>query len=238
MASLVAALDRRFYPGVQDSWDNLMFRDFVLERIRPSDRLLDYGAGRGSLNSMDFRSSALEVCGVDISPSIQHNPHLNGYAVLGLDGAIPYGDASFDVALSSNVIEHLEHPVSVFREVHRVLKPGGRFLFKTPNAWHYMPVIARLTPFAFHRFYNRLRGRKDLDTFPTVYAANTRRALEHLAWDARFVTPQLHFIESRPEYLRLSALTYMPGIAYERLVNRFSALAQFRSVIIGELRKP
>ncbi|MEI2780661.1 MAG: hypothetical protein V9H25_05130 [Candidatus Competibacter sp.] len=45
---------------------------------------------------------------------------------------------------------------SVFREVARVLKRGGVFLFKTPNKTHYMPTIARLTPHRFHQFVNRI----------------------------------------------------------------------------------
>jgi hypothetical protein len=54
-----------------------------------------------------------------------------------------------------------------------VLKPTGILLFKTPNALHYMPLIARMTPHGFHRFVNKLRGRATIDTFPTRYRVNT-----------------------------------------------------------------
>jgi 2-polyprenyl-3-methyl-5-hydroxy-6-metoxy-1,4-benzoquinol methylase len=80
-----------------------------------------------------------------------------------------------------NVLEHLYEPEEVFREVARVLKPGGVFLFKTPNKWHYMPTIAQLTPHGFHRAVNRWRGRAEIDIFPTRYRANTYADVAHLA---------------------------------------------------------
>ena len=120
----------------------------------------------------------------------------------------------------------------------RVLKPGGRFLVKTPNKRHYVPLIARLTPLRFHRFFNRLRGREVEDTFPTRYRANSARDFERLAESAGLQLKDVSLIEGRPEYLRISALTYLFGIAYERLVNRFAGLRGFRVLLIGEFQKP
>jgi len=48
-----------------------------------------------------------------------------------------------------------------------VLRSGGVFLFKTSNKTHYMPTIVRLTPYCFHQFVNRIRGRAEADTFLT-----------------------------------------------------------------------
>lgn len=41
--------------------------------------------------------------------------------------AIPFLDNSFDLVATSAVFEHLRHPWIVAREIHRILKPGGRF---------------------------------------------------------------------------------------------------------------
>jgi hypothetical protein len=45
-------------------------------------------------------------------------------------------------------------------------------------------------------------------------------------------------IEGRPEYLRLTFLTYIFGLFYERIVNASDRLARWRILLIAELRKP
>jgi hypothetical protein len=74
--------------------------------------------------------------------------------------------------------------LQVYKEVVRVLKPGRVLLFKTPNKWHYMPTIARMTPHGFHQFVDRMRGRAEVDTFPTRYRSNTKGDVERLAQHA------------------------------------------------------
>jgi SAM-dependent methyltransferase len=136
-----------------------------------------------------------------------------------------------------NVLEHLDHPEVVFREVARVLVPGGSFLAKTPNRNHYMPLVAQATPHAFHQFYNRLRGRESVDTFPTLYRANTREAIERLSREAGLRVASVDFIEGRPEYLRLTPPTYLAGWAYEKIVNSSPLFERFRIVMVVHLRK-
>lgn len=144
----------------------------------------------------------------------------------------------FDVAFADNVMEHLETPVDVLREAFRVLKPGGVFLFKTPNRNHYMPLVARMTPHRFHQYVNKLRGRSEADTFPTRYRANSARQVRRLARLTGFEVTRIDRIEGRPEYLRMSGFTYLLGALYERAVNLSARLAGLRVVLIAELRKP
>lgn len=141
------------------------------------------------------------------------------------------------MVFADNVIEHLDEPSLVFAEVARVLKPGGTFLFKTPNKWHYMPLIARCTPHRFHQFVNRKRGRAEADTFPTRYRANSRGVVMKLARNAGYDEANIERIEGRPEYLRMSWPPYLCGLLYERVVNSTSALSAFRVLLIAQLRK-
>lgn len=238
MSRLTEWMDRTFYPDFSNNWDDDIFRSILEKRINSAADCLDYGAGRGNVRQMNFRGIAKFVAGIDPDDAVLQNPHLDEAKLLDLTtNTIPYEDNRFDVVFSDNVLEHVANPEAVFREISRVLKPGGVFLAKTPNKWHYIPLIATLTPTSFHRFYNKLRGREQHDTFPTVYKANSRSAVAGLATEAGLEVQDMRFIEARPEYLRLSALTYVFGLAYERIVNLTEGLARFRCVMIAELRK-
>jgi SAM-dependent methyltransferase len=237
MSALARWMDEAWYPTFRQNWDDHLFRETILEFVAPESTVLDLGAGAGIVEQMNFRGIARKVCGVDVDARVLANPMLDEGRIA--DAArIPYGDGLFDIVLSDNVLEHLATPLEVLREVTRVLRPGGVFLFKTPNKWHYMPTIARITPHSFHRLVNRLRGRAERDTFPTRYRANTSGSLTRLAGQAGLKVERLQRIEGRPEYLRMSAFAYPFGFAYERAVNATELLSPFRILLIGALRKP
>jgi SAM-dependent methyltransferase len=70
----------------------------------------------------------------------------------------PFADASFDAALCSQVFEHVFTPEDFLREIHRVLRPGGRLLLTVPFAWdeHEQPHdFARYSSFALKALLER-----------------------------------------------------------------------------------
>lgn len=225
------------YPRHGANWDDELFRAEILARINPRGTVLDLGAGAGIVPQMNFRGRAAQVCGVDPDPRVTTNQFLDEGRV-GVGEQIPYADNQFDLVFADNVFEHLAEPVSVFHEVYRVLKPGGYFLAKTPNRWHYVPLIASATPHWFHEWVNARRGRAHADSFPTLYRANSPRVIRAHARAAGLVLEETRLIEGRPEYLRRSAPAYLAGYGYERMVNLLPGLAGFRVLLIATLRKP
>ncbi len=177
--------------------------------------------------------------GVDSDPAVLRNPLLDNAQVLDLaTNRIEYPDESFDLIFSDNVLEHVVDPDRDFAELFRALRPGGRFIAKTPSTCHCMPLISRSSPHWFHYFYNKLRGRPTADTFPTHYRANSKRTIERLAVRHGFEVATVRRIEGRPEHLRISLPTYLVGIAYEKLVNSSERFAFARSVLLVELTRP
>ncbi len=235
--TLVSRMDQKFYPNFADNWDDLLFRQRIESHLSSDSVVLDVGAGAGIVEAMHFRGQVAKMCGIDLDPRVLENEKLDEGKVANAS-EIPYDDATFDVVFADNVMEHLDNPMATFGEIYRVLKPGGVLLFKTPNRSHYMPLIARVTPHRFHQFVNRLRGRDAEDTFPTLYRANSKTQVAAIAAASGLELDQVELVEGRPEYLRMSFVTYSLGLMYERLVNASDTFARFRILLIAVLHKP
>lgn len=115
------------------------FKRRLVERaqIRPGERVLDLGCGTGTLTLMlKARYPAAEVTGVDGDPEVLAIARSKSAQAKvdvtwdqGLAFDLPYSDGSFDMVVSSLVVHHLAgtDKVRAFREVRRILRPGGRF---------------------------------------------------------------------------------------------------------------
>ncbi len=127
MSTLITRIDEGLYPDFARNWDDLMFRQRILAYLRPQSVVLDLGTGAGIIAQMDFHGRAAQIHGVDLDLRVVDNPMLTESRI-GNANEIPYESDRFDVVFSDNVLEHLDEPEAVFREVARVLKPGGVFL--------------------------------------------------------------------------------------------------------------
>jgi SAM-dependent methyltransferase len=230
-------LRERFYPprfrGMYDR-----FSDVIHQHVRKGDVMLDAGCGSGRVFQYAFeeRQRPRLIVGVDLTEEPKGNRNVDAAARADL-ARLPFRDATFDIAISSHVAEHLVQPEAVFEELSRVLKPNGRLLVLTPNRWHYVTMSAALMPHSFHLRFNQSRGVDAHDIFPTVYRANTAKRLRILYEGASLDVEELLQFETEPEYLAFSTPTYAVGVGFERLVNRFDALKHLRVNLLAVGRK-
>ncbi|HEU4411541.1 MAG TPA: bifunctional 2-polyprenyl-6-hydroxyphenol methylase/3-demethylubiquinol 3-O-methyltransferase UbiG [Polyangiaceae bacterium] len=113
---------------------------------RPVDAL-DVGCGAGFLSNYlaarGHRVSGLDASAESLEVARRHDPSRSVDYRLGDALALPYPDASFDVACAMDFLEHVEHPARAVAEIARVLRPSGLFFFHTfnRNALAYLVII-------------------------------------------------------------------------------------------------
>lgn len=109
---------------------------FASGNLKPGEVVLDLGSGAGfdSILAAQQVGPIGRVIGVDMTPAMLAKARANAAAV-GLDNVklrqafiedLPLDDSSIDVVISNGVINLSPDKDSVFAEVYRVLKPGGR----------------------------------------------------------------------------------------------------------------
>ena len=231
----VVDLFERFYPNYKG--ENDFFNSQVLSCLSSSDVVLDAGCGSGCRSNLNLKGRAQTVIGVDIDDELRKNQSLH-HSIWGRLDSLPLQSNSINLIICRYVAEHLSQPLTVFLEFARVLRKGGRIVLLTPNQWHYVSLISRLSPFWFHRWFNSSYGVAEEETFPTYYRCNSRCRLIKLAEQADLRVVTLKMFETSPNYLEFSRVLYRLGIAYERLVNRYDFLARCRVNIIATLEKP
>ncbi|CAN5283427.1 hypothetical protein BH20ACI1_BH20ACI1_28270 [soil metagenome] len=110
-----------------------------LEKIQPiseENRILEVGSGAHGLifgfgNKFKVGIDPLAVDYRRLFPAWQRNTQ----TLAAIGEKLPFADASFDVVLSDNVIDHAENPIKIVEELARVLKPEG-LLYFTVNIHH------------------------------------------------------------------------------------------------------
>jgi SAM-dependent methyltransferase len=136
-------------PGVYDALTHMLLRS-LFRRIAvhvaagspASARVLEVGCGPGHLSIM-LADQGLEVTGLDLDPAMIERAEANAAKadgtsrpsfVAGDAAALPFPDASFDVAVSTFSVHHWAEPGKGLAEIGRVLRPGGRALI-----WDFKP---------------------------------------------------------------------------------------------------
>jgi ubiquinone/menaquinone biosynthesis C-methylase UbiE len=112
-------------------------------------KLLEIGSGYGVSLALMLQRFGVNAMGVEpasqgfdesfrCARAVLEANQLDPMRVIDAAGeCLPFGDASFDVVYSNNVLEHTSKPAQVLREAVRVLKPGGTLYVEVPNYLSY-----------------------------------------------------------------------------------------------------
>ena len=102
----------------------------------PGLRVLDLGCRTGALTQHYAKGNS--VVGVDVDRSaLEQAVERLGIETVWADAEeeLPFPDASFDVVVAGELLEHLADPMAAVAHVLRVLEPGGSFVGSVPNAF-------------------------------------------------------------------------------------------------------
>jgi glycosyltransferase involved in cell wall biosynthesis/SAM-dependent methyltransferase len=118
---------------------------------RRPPRVLDLGAGTGNLSQL-LATAGYEVEACDLDPGLFQCPGIT-CRLADVTDKLPCEDASFDGVICVEVLEHLDGHERLFEEVARVLRPGGVFVFTTPNVMSIKSRLSFLWTGFEHSFY-------------------------------------------------------------------------------------
>lgn len=133
----------------------------AVKTINAADRILEVGSGTGGLifgfgNNLRVGIDPLAHYYKKLYPKIQSTAR----TVAAFGEKLPFADASFDIVLSDNVIDHGTQPFAIVDEMMRVLRPGG-LLFFTVNIHHPIYHFASLA----HGAWNAIGLKVELSAF-------------------------------------------------------------------------
>ena len=127
--------DRRLEETWDDPGRNWPAKNTLIESLAsPTDAILDVGCGTGGILRHLRARGYRNLHGLEISGYAVERLQAEGITMhVGQLPAIAAGDASFDVVIASQVLEHIIRRNRFAREIRRVLKPGGHILIFVPD---------------------------------------------------------------------------------------------------------
>jgi ubiquinone/menaquinone biosynthesis C-methylase UbiE len=142
-------LENLITPGAESS--QYVYERSLRKKVSPSTIWLDAGCGASIMplwiaGQLDLLGTASKVFGMDpLMESLKSNKQMLN-RVAGKLEDLPFSNESLNLVSANMVVEHVEDPDKVLREIQRVLAPGGCFIFHTTNKRHYLVFMASLLP--------------------------------------------------------------------------------------------
>lgn len=140
-------------------------------------KMLDAGCGTGFFTATALARGA-EVTSLDIGVNLLREARKKGapFVVAGDVANMGFADASFDLIVSSECIEHTPSPRASIKEMARVLRPGGMIVLTCPNRfWYWSCFLANLLKIRPYRGLENWPGWFSLRRWMGQYGLDVRR---------------------------------------------------------------
>lgn len=162
----------------------------------PTDRALDVGTGGGHA-ALALAPAVASVAAIDPTPEMltvagrlaAERGITNVTFTLATADALPFPDATFDIAISRFSVHHWPQPDAAFREIGRVVRPGGRLAFVDMLAPEEGPLDTFLNAVELLRDPSHARSLRASEWLALLHAAGFVGRVER-AWDLE------HHVES------------------------------------------
>ena len=193
----------------------------------PKGHVLDVGSGglAKKLASIGHQASACDCLpGQDWA----HAGTVH-YTECDLADGLPYPDASFEYIVCLEVIEHVENPMALCRELRRVLRPGGRLFISTPNILNLRSRVKFLLDGSFLFFnyppieWEAKEGRPSVHVCPIRY-----HELEYYLYKAE--------LEVREVFSNLRSYSWRLFFPLELAIRLYAMHMKKRSYRLGKTR--
>ena len=196
----------------------------ALAAVGAAGDVLDFGAGMGQL-TLRLRNGGLyrSVTGADLLPRSAAVPADIRWVHGDLNDRLAVPDGSFDVVVAAEVIEHLENPRAMCREIFRLLRPGGAVVLSTPNNESWRSIVALVVRGHFVAFGDT--------SYPAHITPLVRQDLVHVLAEAGFVEPSFSFSD-------VGGIPGMPARTWQTLLGGRAKGLRFSDNVIVTARKP
>jgi 2-polyprenyl-3-methyl-5-hydroxy-6-metoxy-1,4-benzoquinol methylase len=205
---------------------NVIYR--AIQRVITENHLagavLDYGAGTGDLTRQLLNMNTFaSVSAVDIMAEPSDLAGKAQWIEHDLNMPVPVDAARFDLVVAAEVIEHLENPRFVVRELFRLLKPGGSAIISTPNNESWRSLLSLLVQGNFVAFTDT--------SYPAHITALLRQDITRIFQEAQFAAPRFYFTNS-------GGLPRMPSVSWQKVSFNLLRGLRFSDNIIALAKKP
>ncbi|HEY3783677.1 MAG TPA: class I SAM-dependent methyltransferase [Steroidobacteraceae bacterium] len=166
--------------------------------LAPGACILDLGCGAGEAVYAFVEHGFPNTCGFDIKDYLHlRAPEDRHRFRIGLDnGRLPFDSNSFDLVFSEEVFEHVQDQVPMWRELHRIMKPGGISVHTFPAPYcliephNYVPLGGVITQYWWYNLWALLGIRNEFQRKEGTNATQTAR------WNTFRIIENLNYVNN------------------------------------------